>query len=467
MIVNYFFKKSSVVNFFATLLFLFCFSSPISAQLTVTPNPSIATLISNLAGQGLTVTNVVLNCPTGAYGTFANGNTTNVGLTNGILLTTGSATNAIGPNNSTSAGTCNGTSGSDPQLILIEPQATEDLCVLEFDIVPQCNNLQIRFVFGSEEYPEFVSSSFNDAFGFFISGPGPACQANFYNNQNVATLPNNITPVSIDNVNATTNSAFYVNNTPGATIQYDAFTTVLTRNIALCPCQTYHWKMAIADAGDCVYDSGVFIDFIACSNALTLTASSTATGCSGCTGTATVTTAGGTGPFSYSWAPSGGTAATATGLCAGTYTVSVTDALSCSPPSTVAVTVASSGTLTLSGSQTNILCNGACTGSATVNIVTGTGPFTYSWAPSGGTAATTTGRCAGTYTCTVTASGGCTATQTFNITQPPLLTATQSQVNILCNGSCTGSASVVASGGTPGYTYSWAPSGGTAATTTG
>ena len=468
MIVNYITKNSIVCKFFAAIFFLSFFSATLSAQLTVTPGVSAATLVSNLTGQGLTVSNVTLNCPTNAYGTFANGNTTNIGITNGILLTTGNAVNAIGPNNSASAGTCNGTSGSDPQLTAIEPQATEDLCVLEFDIVPQCNSIQIRFVFGSEEYPEFVSSSFNDAFGFFISGPGPACQAGFYNNTNVATLPNNVTPVSIDNVNATTNNAFYVNNNAGTTIQYDGFTTVLTRTISLCPCQSYHWKLAIADAGDCSYDSGVFIDFMSCSNALTLTSSSTGTGCSGCSGTATVTTVGGTGPFTYSWSPSGGNAATATGLCAGTYTCTVVDQLSCSPASTIAVTIASTGTpITLSPSQTNIACNGQCTGTASVTIVTGTGPFSYSWAPSGGTGASTTGRCAGTYTCTVTGAGGCTTTQTFNITQPPAITATPSQVNVTCNGTCTGSATVVAAGGNGTYTYAWAPSGGTAATASG
>jgi len=262
------------------LLFLVAtFSSVcgLNAQLVVTPGGAPATLVNSLIGGGMTVSNVVMNCPTNAYGSFSNGNTTNLGLTNGILLTTGNATMAIGPNNMPSAGFCNNTSSSDPQLVAIEPQATYDLCVLEFDIIPECSQLTVRFVFGSEEYPEFVNASFNDAFGFFISGPGPspACTPNYYNNTNVATLPNNTTPVSIDNVNNVTNAAYYVDNTGGATIQYDGFTTVLTRTVNLCPCQTYHWKFAIADAGDCIYDSGVFIDFLTCSNALTLTPSST------------------------------------------------------------------------------------------------------------------------------------------------------------------------------------------------
>lgn len=408
-----------------------------------------------------------MNCPSTAYGSFANGNTTNIGINNGILLTTGSASMAIGPNNSASQGQCNNTSSSDPQLIAIEPQATYDLCVLEFDIIPECSQLTIRFVFGSEEYPEFVNASFNDAFGFFISGPGPApgCSPGFYNNTNVATLPNNTTPVSIDNVNAGNNAAYYVDNTGGATIQYDGFTTVLTRTINVCPCQTYHWKFAIADAGDCIYDSGVFLEFLQCSNALTLTPSSTpASGCSGCNGSASVAVAGGTGPFTYNWSPGGYTTATVNNLCAGTYTVTVTDQLSCSPASTLAVTVGgSSPTLQSTQTQTNVTCNAQCNGTASVNVTGGSAPYTYSWLPSGGNSASATGLCSGTYTVNVTDQTGCTGTWTFNITQPSALSATSSSTPAAC-GNNNGSASVTPSGGAGGYTYSWAPSGGTGAT---
>lgn len=454
--------KIPINGFLLSLLLLF-FAVSMPAQLTVTAGGAPATIVNNLIGGGMTVSNVTMNCPTNAYGTFANGNTTNLGLTNGILLTTGDATMAIGPNNSVSAGFCNNTSSSDPQLVAIEPAATYDLCVLEFDIVPECSQLTVRFVFGSEEYPEFVNASFNDAFGFFISGPGPspACTPGFYNNTNVATLPNNTTPVSIDNVNAGNNAAFYVDNTGGTTIQYDGFTTVLTRTINLCPCQTYHWKFAIADAGDCIYDSGVFLDFLSCSNALTITPSSTpVTSCTGCDGTASVALVGGTGPFTYSWAPTGGNAATATNLCAGTYTVTVTDQLSCSPPTTVAITVAASvPTITITPTQTNVACFGACTGTASVSASGGTPPYTYNWLPSGGTGPSATGLCPGVYTCDVADNGGCTATLTFTITQPTQLTATATSTPAAC-GNNNGSATVTPGGGVGPYGCTWLPSGG-------
>jgi gliding motility-associated-like protein len=433
------------------------------AQLVINTAVTATTLVNSLIGQGMTVSNITLNCTQGAYGTFTNGNTTNMGITNGIMLTTGQCTNAMGPNNSPSAGTCNNTMFADPQLTAIEPQATNDPCILEFDVVPQCNNLQIRFVFGSEEYPEFVNSGFNDAFGFFVTGPGgPACTPNFYNNTNVATLPNNTTIVSIDNVNPNTNSMYYFDNTGGATIQYDGFTVVLTRNIALCPCSTYHWKLAIADAGDCIYDSGVFLDFLACSNAMTLAGNFTSAGCSGCNGTATVTVSGGQGPFTYNWspAPGGGQGtATATGLCAGTYTCTVDDNLSCSPASTIAITVFGAASVTTTGTQTNLTCNGVCNGTANVTVNGGTGPYTYAWtpAPGGGQGtANATGLCAGTYTCAVTDNTGCTATQTFLITQPPAISVTLTPTAATC-GNNNGAASSSVSGGAGGYSYLWSP----------
>jgi gliding motility-associated-like protein len=460
-------KTPGLLSRNSLLVFFLLFTATGYTQLQVTPGGTPASIVNGLIGGGMTVSNISMNCPTTAYGTFANGNATNIGINNGILLTTGSATMAIGPNNSVSQGQCNNTSASDPQLIAIEPQATYDLCVLEFDIIPQCSQLTVRFVFGSEEYPEFVNASFNDAFGFFISGPGPApgCTPGFYNNTNVATLPNNTTPVSIDNVNAGNNAAYYVDNTGGATIQYDGFTTVLTRTINVCPCQTYHWKFAIADAGDCIYDSGVFLEFLQCSNALTLTPSSTpASGCSGCNGSASVAVAGGTGPFTYSWSPGGYTTATVNNLCAGTYTVTVTDQLSCSPASTLAVTVGgSSPTLQSTQTQTNVTCNALCNGTASVNVTGGTGPYTYNWLPSGGTNANATGLCAGVYTVDVSDQTGCTGTWTFTITQPSALTTTSSSTPAAC-GNNNGSATVTPSGGAGSYTYSWAPSGGTSAT---
>ena len=200
--------------------------------------------------------------------------------------------------------------------------------------------------------------------------------------------------------------------------------------------------------------------------ALTTTGSQTNVACNGGNGSATVVASGGTSPYTYAWAPSGGTAATATLLAAGSYTVTVTDAKSCTATRTYTITEPAALSAT-SVSQTNIACNGASTGAATVAASGGTSPYTYSWSPTGGTATTATGLAQGNYTVTVTDAVGCTSTKTYTITEPAALTATGSQADVACNGGSTGSATVVASGGTSPYAYSWLPSGGTAATATG
>jgi gliding motility-associated-like protein len=233
-------------------------SSIVNAQVAVNDAVTVNDLVTAISGPGVIISNPTLNCPTGAFATFSGG-TGNLGITDGILLTTGTAANAVGPNNSvsTSGGPCS--SATDPDLTAIEPQADQDVCILEFDVIPQCDILTLDYVFGSEEYPEFVGGSYNDAFGFFLSGPIPG--GGNYVAQNVAVLPGAAGPVSIDNVNGGSNAGYYVDNTAGVATQYDGLTTLLTATMPVVQCQTYHMKLIIADAGDCSYDSGVFLDF--------------------------------------------------------------------------------------------------------------------------------------------------------------------------------------------------------------
>ncbi|MBC8643831.1 SprB repeat-containing protein [Flavobacterium lindanitolerans] len=189
----------------------------------------------------------------------------------------------------------------------------------------------------------------------------------------------------------------------------------------------------------------------------------------GSNGTATVAATGGTPPYSYSWAPSGGTAATATGLAAGTYTVTVTDNNNCRVTRIYTINQPTALSAATGGGKTDVSCNGGANGTATVAPTGGTPPYTYSWAPSGGTAATATGLAAGTYTVTVTDNNNCRVTRTFTINQPTALSAATGggKTDVSCNGGSNGTATVAPTGGTPPYTYSWAPSGGTAATASG
>ncbi|HWY38144.1 MAG TPA: SprB repeat-containing protein, partial [Bacteroidia bacterium] len=199
---------------------------------------------------------------------------------------------------------------------------------------------------------------------------------------------------------------------------------------------------------------------------LTTPITSTGAGCS-CSGSATVTPSGAIGPYTYSWAPSGGSSATASGLCAGNYTVTVTSSNGCVNTPTVAI--GSASTLTATVSSASVACSGGSSGSASVSVSGGSGSYSYTWSPSGGSGASASGLGAGTYTVNYSDGAGCAGSKTVAVTQPAsAVTATANVTsNVNCNGGSSGSATVAASGGTSSYTYSWAPSGGTGTSASG
>lgn len=233
----------------------------VNAQLLVSTTQTPQQLVQNvLVGAGVTVSNITFSGAANSIGHFTNGNTTNLGITSGIVISTGVVNGQppIGSPGGNFASTDN-QGGSDPQLQTLIPNHTVyDASVLQFDFTPISDTIKFRYVFGSEEYPEFVNTSYNDVFGFFISGPNPV--GGNYTNYNIARIPGTTLPVTIDNVNAGSYSQYYINNGSGTTIVYDGFTTVLTAWARVTPCQPYHIKIAIGDAGDHIYDSGVFLE---------------------------------------------------------------------------------------------------------------------------------------------------------------------------------------------------------------
>ncbi len=249
------------------LLFSFLTISQFSwAQLNITPNKTASYLANKLVATsgtlGVSVTNAVLTCDSNANGEFSG--TSNLGIADGIALGTGdvasnSALNSFGLDGHPGdfASTTNNAPG-DAQLGAIVLATTYDACVLEFDMQPVGAFVEFEYVFGSEEYPEFNCSAFNDIFGFFISGPG------FSAPTNIALIPLTTTAVSINSINdgsvstCSPNTALYVNNTD-TICTMDGFTVPLIAHANVTTGATYHLKLAIADVMDGVLNSYVIL----------------------------------------------------------------------------------------------------------------------------------------------------------------------------------------------------------------
>ena len=178
-----------------------------------------------------------------------------------------------------------------------------------------------------------------------------------------------------------------------------------------------------------------------------------------CDGSASATVTGGAPSYSYSWYLYNYTTSTSTtsnnNLCAGTYTVdlTVTDSLGCANTISDSLYISSSNTLSISTSVNNIACNGTCDGSAVASVSGGVGPYSYIWS-NGDSSSTATNLCTGSYTVNVEDANGCTGTSSVTITQGGLTTSVTGS-DVVCNGTCNGSATVSASGGSSPYTYLW------------
>ena len=255
--------------FIQHLFFWIFFQASLYAQLQTNNSLNPQGLVQNvLLGNGVTVSNVSYNGSPAAIAQFTAANTT-LGINSGIVLTTGTTLpngdGPHGPNDTPGAGVDNNMGGFNLLSQAIQGTQTYNAAILEFDFVPYADTVRFKYVFGSDEYPEFAppnNTTYNDVFGFFISGPG------ITGFQNIALLPNGAV-VSINNVNTITNTFYFVNNGDGNTapynqspqyIQYDGFTKVLEAVSKVQCGQTYHLIIAIADVGDGQWDSGIFLE---------------------------------------------------------------------------------------------------------------------------------------------------------------------------------------------------------------
>lgn len=215
-------------------------------------------LVESLLGGGVTVSNVEYKGSGQSAGTFKTTNDV-IGFQDGIILSSGKVQNVIGPNVQDAMTDVNNLPGDSDLNSLIPGYPTFDATVLEFDFIPDKENISFQYVFGSDEYNEYTHSSYNDVFGFYLNGT------------NVAKLDNSNTIVSINSINGgepfgtnANNPLYFRNNDPSdgspkINTEMDGLTVVLSVYAPVKAQQVNHIKLAIADAGDRSLDSNVFI----------------------------------------------------------------------------------------------------------------------------------------------------------------------------------------------------------------
>ncbi len=266
-------KALCFLKFFAAGFSILIFSVHLQAQLS-TVNANAQAIAQLLAGSGVTISNYTITGSPLQSGTFAYGGS-NLGMVGGALLTTGKIQDITQAAGNTASRSYTGT--GDAQLSTLTAGTIYDPVVLEFDLVPQGPLLKFDYVFASEEYPEWVCSSTNDVFGVFVTGSNPA--GGNYTNKNLTTITNTTIPVGINSINpgiagsnaggGTCNasnqslsySSLYTNNLSPVDpdIVFDGMTKLMQASVAVIPCQTYHFKIVIADVGNRINDSGLFL----------------------------------------------------------------------------------------------------------------------------------------------------------------------------------------------------------------
>jgi hypothetical protein len=230
-----------------------------NADIAVSSVGSAQDLVDVILGPGMTASNVNYTGILAASGTFTNGLDAGINIPSGILLTSGLASN-VGPVNTHDEVTTDNGLAGDAALTALAGFQTYDATILEFDFVSTGGNLFVNYVFGSEEYNEFVNDTLNDVFAFYVDGT------------NIALIPGTSTPVSVNNVNGggpifgvnPSNAHLYNNNDlndggPFFDFEYDGFTDVFTASVLGLTPGSHHIKLAIADSDDAELDSGVFI----------------------------------------------------------------------------------------------------------------------------------------------------------------------------------------------------------------
>lgn len=279
-----------------------------ASAITVVSGASTLQMQTDLTGPGVTITNLTITntgcgVPNPGVGRFTNGTTAVgagpvLGVPTGVVVSSGaiaaanrldSSNNVANVRNILCAAAVN-----DPDMVLLEPATViGEYAAIEFDVIPQFGVMAIPFQFGSDEFPEYVCSNFNDVIGIFVSGPGITSTAPVFSSPPATGTPyenygktstGNLSSINwvntgvvgqngnIANCGSLANAAFYSDNSSGnptggnatvattnANLEMDGFTNTLFQPINVVAGQTYHVKIAVADAGDLLWDSAAFI----------------------------------------------------------------------------------------------------------------------------------------------------------------------------------------------------------------
>ncbi len=225
----------------------------VNAQITHTLNTNALALAQNIAGAGVTVSNATLFCGSKRSGTFTAA-TSAITITDGIALSTDCLTGC-------GALYTEDYPNANADLLAIAKSVrngiteTNDECRLEFDLKVTTPQLEFKYVFGSDEYDQYIDTDFNDVFAFFISGPG------ITGRQNLAVIPGTTRPITISTINLKPNCypQFFTNYNRAAATGLNGTTKVLTAKATVVPCGTYHLTLAIADCQDGALASTVWL----------------------------------------------------------------------------------------------------------------------------------------------------------------------------------------------------------------
>lgn len=260
--------KETIMSAKALFTFLLAVvsSTVLYAQnIIIDPNPTPTQLVQNtLIGPGLVTSNITFSGDLQQIGYFEE-NGSGLGLDSGVVMSSGYVANIAPPNNPST--TVGGPGDADllatAQSVTSNPSSgsitsTNDAAVLEFDFVPTGDVVIFNFVFGSEEYLTYVNTSFNDVFGFYITGPNP--NGPDYTNDNLAIVPNTTEPITISTIHPGLNGQYYVDNPSSSGISYNGYTIPIEIRFDVICDSTYHFKFAVADCQDGILDTGVFLD---------------------------------------------------------------------------------------------------------------------------------------------------------------------------------------------------------------